>query len=144
MKRSSKRLRLQEQRSTRRALPGNGMQERYSLRTKRLTMLCPKYKQSLIGPYTGSFLTAFYVIILSESRYIKRGAELCQTQNRYRRGLQRSTAQPCIMRLQVQGIHSSSSMDTCWIEDHGTINSQFSPNVTGSFATISEALAIQG
>src|SRR5438874_12000814 len=43
---SSKRLRLQEQRSTRRALPGSGMQERCSHRTKRLTMLCLKWARS--------------------------------------------------------------------------------------------------
>jgi hypothetical protein len=48
------------------------------------------------------------------------------------------------MRLQVQGIHSFSSMDTFWIEDRGTISSPSSPNDTESSATISEALAIQG
>src|SRR5205085_1799389 len=46
VKRSSKRLRLQEQRSTRRALPGSGMQERCSHRTKRLTMLCLRRARS--------------------------------------------------------------------------------------------------
>jgi tetratricopeptide (TPR) repeat protein len=46
VKRSSKRWRLQEQRSTRRALPGSGRQERYSHRTKRLTMLCLKWERS--------------------------------------------------------------------------------------------------
>src|SRR5436305_14377827 len=97
----------------------------------------------LRDPYTGSFLTAFDAIISRET-HEKRGAAICQTQIPSGRVLQRSTAQPCIMRLQVQGTHSFSSMDTFWIEDHGTISSPSSPNDTGSYATISEALAIQG
>src|SRR5258706_9824876 len=79
-----------------------------------------------------------------ERHSIKRGAALCQTQNPYRRGLQRSTAPHCITRSQVQATHSFSSMDTFWIEDPGTISSPSSLNATGSSVMISEALAIQG
>jgi hypothetical protein len=36
------------------------------------------------------------------------------------------------MRLQVQGIHSFSSMDICWIDDRETISSQPLPSDTAS------------
>ena len=47
------------------------------------------------------------------------------------------------MRMQGQGIPSFSCMDTCWIEDRGTISSRSSHSATGSSATISEALATE-
>src|SRR5579885_3082166 len=55
--------------------------------------------------HTGLFLPAFDAIMSREIK--KRGATLCHIQNTHRRGLQKSMAQHCIMRLQVQAIHSS-------------------------------------